>query len=170
MAWFSEEFNNLNDLFLQQLKDIYDAENRIVDALPKMAKTACNAELQTALDQHLDETRNHVARLEQVFAMLGKSPERETCNGIKGLLREGENIMGAKGDDSVRDAGLIAAAQRVEHYEIAVYGTLRTLAQHLGLSTVASLLQQTLDEEGAADKKLTAIAETSVNLHAAQPA
>jgi len=170
MAWFNEEFHTLNDLFLQQLRDIYDAETRLVDALPKLAKAASDSNLQLAFSQHLYETRNHIVRLDEVFAILGKTPERATCHGIKGLLREAEAMIDARGEASVRDAGLVAAAQRLEHYEIAAYGTMRTLAQHLGLTSTASLLQQTLDEEGAADKKLTAIAESSVNLHAAQPA
>lgn len=167
MAWFSEEFNNLHDLFLQQIRDLYDAEIRLTDALPKMAEAAHNPELQSAFTMHLDETRSHVSRLEQIFNVLGKTAERQTCHGIKGLIREGEDMIDAKGDDAVRDAGLIAAAQRVEHYEMAGYGTVRALAQHLGYSDLASLLQMTLDEEKLADKKLTALAETSINLQAA---
>ena len=159
----STEFNTLNDLFLEQLEDLYDAEKRLTDALPKMAQAATSPELKQAFEDHEAQTRQHVQRLEQIFHRLGKSPQRETCEAMKGLIKEGEEMMGAKGDNAVRDAALIAAAQRVEHYEIAGYGTVRTCAQRLGLTDVAQTLQQTLDEEGATDKRLTAIAETSVN-------
>ncbi len=159
----STEFNTLNDLFLEQLEDLYDAEKRLTDALPKMAQAATSPELKQAFEDHEAQTRQHVQRLEQIFHRLGKSPQRETCEAMKGLIKEGEEMMGAKGDNAVRDAALIAAAQRVEHYEIAGYGTVRNFAQRLGLTDVAQTLQQTLDEEGATDKRLTAIAETSVN-------
>lgn len=159
----STEFNSLNDLFIEQLEDLYDAEKRLTDALPKMAEAASADELKQAFQDHEAETRQHVQRLEQIFHRLGKSPSRETCEAMKGLIKEGEEMINAKGDDAVRDAALIAAAQRVEHYEMAGYGTLRHFAQRLGLSDVAQTLQQTLDEEGDADKRLTAIAENSVN-------
>lgn len=166
MALLSYEFNNLNDLFLNQLEDLYDAEIRITDALPKMADAATSQELKSAFKQHLEQTRGHARRLEQIFNRLGKEPKRETCEAMKGLIREGSEMISAKGDPSVHDAALIAAAQRVEHYEMAGYGTVRTFAQHLGLNDVAQTLQQTLDEEGQTDKLLTQIAEHNVNASA----
>lgn len=164
------EFNNLQDLFVQQLEDLYDAEKRLTDALPKMAEAASSSQLKQAFTDHLAETRQHVARLEQVFQKMGMEPKRETCPAMKGLIKEGEEMISARGDDKVRDAGLIAAGQRVEHYEMAGYGTVRTFAQQLGMQDVASILQQTLDEEGQADKKLTSIAESSTNPQAARGA
>lgn len=161
------QFDTLEDLFCQQLEDLYDAEKRLIDALPKMAEAAHNPQLKQAFQHHLEETRGHVNRLESVFHMLGKEPSRETCPAMKGLIAEGEEMINAKGDDDVRDAALIAAAQRVEHYEIAGYGTLRALAEQFGHSQVAQELQRTLDEEGAADQKLTQIAEQRVNVAAA---
>jgi len=157
------EFNNLNDLFVQQLEDLYDAEKRLTDALPKMAQAAHSPELKSAFQQHHRQTQTHVARLERVFGMIGKEPKRETCPAMKGLITEGEEMISAKGDDAVKDAALIAAAQRVEHYEMAGYGTVRNFAQHLGLSEAARTLQQTLDEEGETDKLLTRLAESGIN-------
>jgi ferritin-like metal-binding protein YciE len=162
------QLNNLEDLFWDQMKDIYDAEQRIAEALPKMAEAATDPTLETAFREHLEQTRHHVERLEQIFRGAGRSPDRETCEGIKGLLEEGEQILHAKGDDDTRDAGLIAAAQRVEHYEIAVYGSIRTFARRLGRTDFVDLLQRTLDEEGETDKRLTDIAERMVNPHAAR--
>ncbi len=162
----NHEFNDLGDLFVHQLEDIYDAEKRLVDALPKMEEAATSPQLKAAFHQHAVETQNHVARLEQVFQRIGKTPERETCPAMKGLIKEGEEMIDADGDDMVRDAALIAAAQRVEHYEMAGYGTLRTFAQQLSLSDVVNLLQQTLDEEGATDEKLTRLAESGINQRA----
>jgi ferritin-like metal-binding protein YciE len=159
----STELNDLNDLFVQQLEDLYDAEKRLTEALPKMAEAASSSELGNAFRSHLEETRGHVNRLERIFERLGKSPERETCQAMKGLIAEGDKMIDAKGSDAVRDAALIAAAQRVEHYEMAGYGAVRSFAQCLGLDDVAGMLQQTLDEEGEADKKLTGIAESAVN-------
>lgn len=166
MALLNYEFRNLDELFLQQLKDVYDAEYRLVDALPKMAEAASSNDLRNAFQAHEAQTKQHVQRLEQVFDRLGKSPERDTCAAMKGLIDEGQDMIKAKGDDKVRDAGLIAAAQRVEHYEIASYGTLRTFAQQLGMSDVANILQTTLDEEGETDKRLTSIAESHINMEA----
>ena len=163
MQLMKREFNNLEELFWDQVKDIYDAEQRLTDALPKMADAAYDPLLKSAFRDHLEQTRRHVVRLEQIFRGAGKEPERESCDGIKGLLKEGEEMIGAKGDENTCDAGLIAAAQRVEHYEIAVYGTIRTYAESLGRTDFADLLQRTLDEEGEADKKLTQIAERKVN-------
>lgn len=163
----SEHFGNLEDLFVAQLQDLYDAEHRLIEALPKMADAATNPQLKQAFELHLRQTQGHKDRLEQVFEMVGKSPKRETCEAMKGLIKEGDEMIGAKGDDDVKDAALIAAAQRVEHYEIAGYGTVRTFAQRLGRDDVARLLQQTLDEEAEADQQLTSIAESSVNTRAA---
>jgi ferritin-like metal-binding protein YciE len=162
------KFQTLEDLLIQELKDLYDAEQQLVEALPKMMQAAENPELQEAFRTHLQETEQQVTRLEQVFEELGVEPEAHTCKGMKGLISEGQQMLKAKGDAEVRDAGLIGQAQRVEHYEIAAYGTARTLAQRLGRSRAAELLQTTLDEEGEADKKLTAIAQSSVNPQAAQ--
>lgn len=169
MALFSsKEFNSLDDLLVDQLYDLYDAENRLLDALPKMADAASSNELKTAFQNHLTETKGQVSRLEKVFKNLGKKAKRESCDAMKGLISEGENAIEAKGDADVKDAALIAAAQRVEHYEIAGYGSARTFAQQVGRSDVANLLQETLDEESEADHKLTQIAESFVNPQAAQ--
>ncbi len=171
MALFSSiELNSLNDLFLNQIEDLYDAENRLTKALPKMAEAANSSQLKQAIETHLTETRGHVSRLETIFRELNVEPKRETCEAMKGLIAEGEEMIGAKGDPEVKDAALIAAAQRVEHYEISGYGTARTFAQRLGLTQAANLLQQTLNEEVAADKKLTTVAESSVNPQAAATA
>jgi ferritin-like metal-binding protein YciE len=159
----SLKFNDLTDLLIEQLEDLYDAEKRLADALPKMADAAHDSQLKAAFEQHRVETENHVRRLEEVFAELGRDPERETCDAMKGLIAEGEEMISAKGDPDVKDAALIAAAQRVEHYEIASYGTMRTFALQLGHQRIADILQQTLDEEGQTDKKLTAIAEQGIN-------
>ena len=161
------KFQNLEDLLHEELKDLYDAEQQLVEALPKMMEAAENPQLQEAFREHLQQTEQQVTRLEEVFEELGFEPESHTCKGMKGLIAEGQQMIKAKGDTDVRDAGLIGAAQRVEHYEIAAYGTARTLAQRLGRSRAAELLQTTLDEEGETDKKLTAIAESSVNPRAA---
>jgi ferritin-like metal-binding protein YciE len=167
MAMFGNpEFNSLDDLFINQLEDLYDAEHRIIRALPKMSEAARSRDLKQAFDHHLAQTRGHVDRLDQIFRELNKTPERETCEAMKGLVREGEQMIDAKGDANVRDAALIAAAQRVEHYEMAGYGTARSLALHLGHAEAARLLQETLEEEKSADSKLSDIAENSVNVHA----
>jgi ferritin-like metal-binding protein YciE len=158
----------IEDLFVEQIQDLYDAEQRLVKALPKMAEKATNNELRSAFADHLLQTEGQVQRLEQVFAELGQDPAKETCEAMKGLIKEGEEMMDIK-DPAIRDAALIAAANRVEHYEIAAYGTARTLATALGLSRSPSLLEQTLDEEKKADAKLTQIAEQTVNPQAAQP-
>ena len=163
MAMFNYEFNNLNDLFVQQLKDLYDAEQQITKALPQMAEAANSPQLKSAFQDHLRQTQQHIERLERVFRGINCEPEAETCAAMRGLVKEGSDIISAKGDPSVRDAALIAAAQRVEHYEMAGYGAVRTFAHQLGRDDLAQILQQTLDEEGQTDKKLTAIAESSVN-------
>lgn len=163
MGLFSESLNSFDDLFTHQLQDLYDAELQLTEALPKMADAAQSSDLRNAFNTHLLETRDHVKRLEQVFRAVNKEPERQTCPAMKGLIKEGSETISASGDGRVKDAALIASAQRVEHYEIAAYGTLRTLAQQAGLSEVASLLQKTLDEEGNTDKKLTRLAESQIN-------
>lgn len=170
MKLFSTEFNSLKDLFVEQIEDLYDAEQRLTQALPKMAEAATSSQLKQAFQSHATETQGHVSRLESIFSQIGIEPKRETCAAMKGLIAEGEEMMGAKGDPDVRDAALIAAAQRVEHYEISGYGSARTFAQRLGLTQSASLLQQTLQEESAADEKLTRIAEQSINVQAAAKA
>ncbi|EDY19038.1 protein of unknown function DUF892 [Chthoniobacter flavus Ellin428] len=163
MSLFAPTFNNLRELYLNELRDLYSAETQLIDALPKMAEAATSSALKEAFTSHLAETRTHARRLEQIFAALNEEPTGETCAAMKGLISEGEDYVKAGGDDSVRDAGLIGAAQRVEHYEMAGYGTVRALAKRLGENSAAQILQMTLEEEGAADKKLTAIAESQVN-------
>jgi ferritin-like metal-binding protein YciE len=164
----SHEFNSLDDLFLEQLQDLYDAEKRLTNALTKMADAAHSPQLKEAFRTHLRETEGQVTRLEQIFKELGKRPQRETCEAMKGLISEGEEMVKARGDAAVKDAALIAAAQRVEHYEIAGYGTARDFAQKLGHQHAAQLLQETLNEEGNTDKKLTQIAQT-INIQARNP-
>lgn len=162
----SLEFNDFKDLFVSQIKDLYDAENRLTKALPKMAEQANSSQLKQALQDHLIETQGHVSRLEQIFREVNLEPKAETCEAMKGLIAEGEQMLKAKGDPNIKDAAIIAAAQRVEHYEISGYGTARSFARRLGLTQAASLLQQTLQEEKAADEKLNNIAESSVNVQA----
>ena len=152
------QLNSLNDVFEEQLKDLYSAEQQLVAALPKVAAAASTTELREALEHHLEQTRNHVTRLDEVFRQVGIGSSTETCEAMEGLLKEGDEIIAAEGDPIARDAALIAAAQRVEHYEIAAYGTARTLADQLDLDDAKSLLDETLDEEGTADKLLTKIA------------
>ncbi len=167
MGIFNQTIEKFEDLVLMELKDLYDAEQRLIDALPKMGQAAASPKLKSAFSEHLEETRTHIKRLEKVFEMLGEKPARETCDAMKGLIAEGETVIGADTDDQIRDAGLIAAAQRVEHYEMAGYGTLRNFCIRLNLNAAADLLQQTLDEEGKADKILTQIAVEHVNVLAA---
>ena len=167
MALFRTEFDSMQDLLVNQIQDLYDAENRLVEALPKMAEAAHSPQLKQAFQSHLEETRGHVGRLEQVVEALGQQPKRETCQAMKGLIAEGEEAIKAKGDPAVKDAALIAAAQRVEHYEMAAYGTARTLANQSAYDLAANVLQETLEEEKAADRRLTEIAESSVNRQAA---
>jgi ferritin-like metal-binding protein YciE len=165
MALFAMKMENLQQLFLKELRDIYDAEDQITDALPKLIDAAHHSELKQALQEHLSVTKHQISRLDQIFQMLGEKPSGETCKGMKGLLKEGSDIVSAGGDPSAVDAGIISAAQRVEHYEIAAYGTVRTYAKLLNQSQMANLLQQTLNEEADADNKLTQIAST-VNVQA----
>jgi ferritin-like metal-binding protein YciE len=166
MQLFREEFNNLEDLFWAEIGDLYDAEQRLTKALPNMAKAAHSPELRQAFQSHLSETENQVRRLEQIFNSLGHDRNGTTCKAMKGLIEEGDQMIGAKGDPDVRDAALIAAAQRVEHYEISGYGSARVFAHRLGYNDAARLLQETLDEEKQADHKLNMLAEQSVNVRA----
>jgi ferritin-like metal-binding protein YciE len=154
----------LKELFIDGLKDIYWAEKHLVKALPKMSKNATSEELKAAFDAHTAETEEHVSRLEEIFGMIGEKAQAKKCAAMEGLLEEGDEITESTDKGTmVRDSGLIMAAQKVEHYEIASYGTLRNIARTLGHSDVADLLQQTLDQEGDADHKLTALAEAYVN-------
>ncbi len=157
------DLNSLRDLYLDELKDLYNAENQLVKALPKMAEAASSPDLRNAFEQHLQQTQGHVQRLEQIFQKLGESGRGEVCEAMQGLVAEGEQMIKAKGQPSVKDAGLISAAQRVEHYEIAGYGTVRTYAQQLGDQEAVSLLEHTLREEKETDEKLTRLAESTIN-------
>jgi ferritin-like metal-binding protein YciE len=157
---------SLQDLFVEELKDVLHAEGQLIKALPKMAKKASSPELQQMFEQHLEQTKGHVERLEQIFEKLGKAARGKTCKAMQGLLEEGKEIMEEDAEPEVRDAGMIAAAQKVEHYEIATYGTLRTYAEMMGDKESAKLLQKTLDEEEATDKKLTKLAESQINVEA----
>ncbi|HYF03047.1 MAG TPA: ferritin-like domain-containing protein [Patescibacteria group bacterium] len=159
---------SLQDLYVAQLKDLYSAENQLLKALPKMAKAASSPELKSAFEKHLGETEKQVQRLETIFEKLDKRPGGHKCKAMEGLIAEGEEMIKEKGDPDVIDAGLIAAAQRVEHYEIAGYGCVRTYAEMLGDTNAVNLLQTTLDEEGKTDKNLTALAESVINIRAEQ--
>ena len=156
----------LHDLFVDELKDLYNAENQLIKALPRMAKAASTPELKRAFEKHLGETRRQAQRLEQIGRALDVKVTGRKCKGMEGLIAEGKELLQEDLEENALDAGLIGAAQKVEHYEIAAYGTARTHAQLLGHDRVARLLQQTLDEEGETDKKLTAIAERMVNAEA----
>lgn len=164
----STEFDSLECLLVDQLQDLYDAENQLLDALPKMADAASSPELKQAFQNHLEETRGQVNRLEQAFQLLDKSAKRESCEAMEGLIKEGNEVINAKGESAIKDAALVAAAQRVEHYEMAGYGSARNFARRCCRDDVADLLQQTLDEEGSADQQLTHIAESSINVEAAR--
>lgn len=157
------KIETMEDLFLEQVGDLYDAERRLVKALPKMADASTSLSLRQAFESHLMETEGHVSRLENVFRSMGQDPKGHTCDAMKGLISEGEEIISDIDPSSLRDAGLIAAANRVEHYEIAAYRSARTFADILGLSEAATLLEQTLQEEKKADQKLTLLAENMVN-------
>jgi ferritin-like metal-binding protein YciE len=157
------KLNTLQDLFIDELRDLYSAENQLLKALPKMARGASSAELRQAFEEHLEQTKGHVERLEQIFARLDESPKGKTCHAMKGLVEEGSEILDQDGEESVLDAGIIAAAQKVEHYEIASYGTVRKFSKLLDQTQASKLLQETLDEEGEANKKLNALAEDIVN-------
>jgi ferritin-like metal-binding protein YciE len=157
------KLNTLQDLFIDELRDLYSAENQLLKALPKMARGASSAELKQAFEEHLEQTKGHVERLEQIFEGLDESPKGKTCHAMKGLVEEGSDMLDQDGEESVLDAGIIAAAQKVEHYEIASYGTVRTFAELLDQTEASRLLQETLDEEGEANKKLNALAEDIFN-------
>lgn len=159
----------LEDLFVDELKDLYDAEHQLLDALPKMAEEATSRDLTAAFNNHLKQTRTHITRLEQIFNIAGLKPTRKTCEAMKGLIKEGSHVLKEEMPSEVKDAALIAAAQRVEHYEIAGYGTLRTFAYVLDYKDVAPLLQQTLDEEEETDKSLSQLAN-KINQKAVEPA
>jgi ferritin-like metal-binding protein YciE len=161
------KLQSLDDVLMAELSDLMSAEKQLIEALPKVAGAASSKELREAIEHHLDETRGHVQRLEKVFESLGTEVESEHCEAMEGLIGEGEEIVEADGSDDAKDAALIGAAQRVEHYEIAAYGTARTLAEQLGKDDAAALLQETLDEESAADQTLTKIAVSRVNEKAA---
>lgn len=159
--------DSLEKLFIEELKDVYSAEKQILRALPRMAKAAESPELQQAFTKHLKETEGQVNRLERIFKELGQAARGKKCKGMEGLLEEGKEVLEEEGEPAVIDAALISAAQRVEHYEIAAYGCLRTYAQLLGYPGAEQLLQQTLEEEEAADKKLTQLGESGINEAAA---
>jgi ferritin-like metal-binding protein YciE len=160
------EMESLQDLYVDQLKDLYNAENQLIKALPKMAQAATAPELQKAFKEHLEQTKGHAARIEQIFEKLGSSPKGKKCKAMEGLIEEGKEQINEDAVPEVMDAGLIAAAQRVEHYEIAGYGCVRAYAKLLGDEAGARLLDQTLQEEGDTDKKLTKLAESLINIDA----
>jgi ferritin-like metal-binding protein YciE len=157
------KLDTLKKLYVEELRDLYNAENQLLKALPKMAKGSSSDDLKKAFEDHLAQTEGHVERLDEIFKELGENPKGKTCKAMKGLVEEGSEILEEDGDDSVLDAGIIAAAQKVEHYEIASYGTVRTFAELLGEEEAVDLLQQTLDEEGEADKLLNELAQEIVN-------
>jgi ferritin-like metal-binding protein YciE len=167
MGLFSKDIKNMNDLFVHTLRDIYYAENQIVNSLPQMIEKTSDASLKQAFQSHLGETKNHVKRLEQVFQLAGTAAKGVDCPAIDGIIEEAEDIIGDTEDKQVLNAALAAAAQAVEHYEMTRYGTLVAWAKQLGRNDCAALLQKNLDEEKAADRKLTEIAEARLNLKAA---
>jgi ferritin-like metal-binding protein YciE len=164
------EMGTLHDAFLDELRDTYDAEKQIIKALPKMAKAASSPELRSAFEMHLEETRGQVARLEEVFGALGEKVRGKHCDGMAGIIEEGKSAMEEDFDDSTMDAALIASAQRVEHYEMAAYGTLVAWAKVMGHNEALGLLEETLEEEKATDAKLTQLAEGGINQEAADAA
>ena len=161
------EINSLRELYIDQLRDLYDAEYQLIKALPKMAEGATSEELREGIEEHLEQTRNQAQRLEQIFERLGETPKGERCKGMEGVIKEGSETLEKEMDDDTKDAAIIAAAQRVEHYEIAGYGTVRTYANLLGETEAAELLEETLDEEKETDQKLTQLAE-EINIEAAE--
>jgi ferritin-like metal-binding protein YciE len=158
----SLKLDSLRDLYIEELRDLYSAETQLIKALPKMAEAATDGQLKRGFLDHLEQTENHAARLEQIFEALDEKPSGETCQAMEGLIKEGAHMIKAKGDPVVHDSGLIGAAQRVEHYEIAGYGTARSLALRLGEHEAAEILQETLDEEAETDTLLTEIAESLI--------
>ncbi|MGA7941636.1 MAG: ferritin-like domain-containing protein [Bradyrhizobium sp.] len=167
MGLFTRDIKTMNDLFLHQLQDIYYAEQQLVKALPKMADKATDKQLKEGFLTHLEETKTHVKRLEEVFGMQGAKVQAVDCPAIDGIIEEADEVAGEVADKSVLDAALINAAQAAEHYEVARYGGLIAWARHLGRNDCATILQKTLDEERATDRKLTSIAEGKINLRAA---
>jgi len=160
------KLQNLENLFLHEIKDLFSAEKQLIRALPKMAKGASSEQLRAAFEEHLEQTKVHVERLEKVFSIIDKTARAEHCKAMEGLIEEGSDLLEQDGSPAVKDAGLIGAAQKVEHYEIAAYGTVRTLAEQLGKDDAVELLQQTLDEEKETDAKLTQLAMSEVNTDA----
>ena len=160
------EHNQLKELYIEELRDIYNAETQLIKALPKMAKAATSEDLRAGFEEHLEQTRGHAQRLEQILNALGEKPSGKKCKGMEGLIEEGKEMIEEDLEDDAKDAGLISAAQRVEHYEIAAYGCVRTYAKLLGEEEAASLLQETLEEEKETDQKLTELAE-NINVEAA---
>jgi ferritin-like metal-binding protein YciE len=160
------ELETLKDLYTHELKDLYSAENQIIKALPKMAEAATNEELSAGFEQHLEQTKKHAQRLEQILESHGETTRGPKCKGMEGVIAEGDEMIKEDAEDEVKDAGLIAAAQRVEHYEMAGYGCARTYAELLGDTKGAKLLQQTLDEEKATDEKLSDLAKSTINVEA----
>jgi ferritin-like metal-binding protein YciE len=165
---FAMKLNSLEDLLHHELKDLYSAETQLVKALPKMAKAATHEDLKAGFEEHLEQTKGHVERLDEIGEILGLKLTGHTCKAMKGLIAEGGDLIEEDAEPSVRDAGLIGAAQRVEHYEIAGYGTARCLAETLGHDDVAKLLESTLEEEKDTDQKLTELAESAINAEAAE--
>jgi len=164
------KIESLHDLFIQELHDIYDAENQLIKALPKMADKANYPELKNAITQHLEQTKNQARRIEEIFENLGEKVKGQKCDGMRGIIDEGEKLAGERGDAASLDAGIIASAQKVEHYEIAAYGSLSTWAEMMGHQRELQLLQQTLLEEKETDQKLTQLAERLINVDAARAA
>jgi ferritin-like metal-binding protein YciE len=161
------EINSLRELYVEQLRDLYDAENQLIKALPRMAKEATSDELRQGIEEHLEQTREHAERLEEIFEQLGEKAKGKKCKGMQGLLEEGKDTLDEDMEEDTKDAAIIAAAQRVEHYEISGYGTARTYANLLGEDKAAELLEETLEEEKETDQKLTQLAE-EINLEAAE--
>jgi ferritin-like metal-binding protein YciE len=157
------KLNTLQKLYTDELRDLYNAENQLLKALPKMAKAASSEELKEAFEKHLEQTKGHVKRLEQVFEELDEKPKGKTCRAMKGLIEEGSEILQQEGEESILDAGIIVAAQKVEHYEIASYGSVRTFAHLLGQNKAAELLQTTLDEESETNELLNRLAGSTIN-------
>ncbi len=158
-----EKLDSLENLFLHELKDVYSAEKQLIKTLPKVAKKASSPELRQAIEEHLEQTKEHASRVEQIFEILDQSPKAMKCKGMEGILEEGDEVMKMKGSPEALDAAIIAAAQKVEHYEIASYGTLATWADMMGRKDVKKLLGQTLDEEEETDQKLTDLAQSGIN-------
>ncbi len=165
MALFSMNVENLQQLFVEQLRDLYDGEQQITEALPKLIEKASNPQLKSALQEHLDITNRQIDRLDEIFEQLDEDADGETCKGMKGVIKEGDDLVGKADDPAVRDASIITSAQRVEHYEIAGYGTVKTYARQLGKQDFARILEEILNEEKEADQKLTQLAE-SINIEA----